>query len=366
VADRIQKNKRIAYFISSHGFGHATRAAAVMEALSALDASIQFEIFTTVPQWLFEDTLFASFNYHSLQTDVGLVQKSAFHIDLEETLQCLDKFYPIEQARIEKISRRIKQLNCAGIICDIAPIGILVAAMAGIPSILVENFTWDWLYQEYTPTNGRIHSHIDYLEHIFDTANYHIQTQPVCNGRSADLVTAPVSRKIRTSGHKIRERMGLPADGKMVLITTGGIPGKYEFLEKLHSFPEISFIIPGLGRKTHIRKNLVLLPHHSDFYHPDLVNASDAVIGKVGYSTLAEVYRAGVPFGYIPRSNFRESDRMVEFIEREIPGIAVEESDFQKGIWVSKLNDLLSLVRAQRNVCNGAEQVGRFIADILA
>ena len=46
--------KRIAYFISPHGFGHAARAAAVMQAISDTDAAVGFEIFTTVPSWFFQ------------------------------------------------------------------------------------------------------------------------------------------------------------------------------------------------------------------------------------------------------------------------------------------------------------------------
>ena len=30
--------------------------------------------------------------------------------------------------------------------CDISPLGLMVAERAGLPSVLVENFTWDWLY----------------------------------------------------------------------------------------------------------------------------------------------------------------------------------------------------------------------------
>jgi hypothetical protein len=51
--------KRIAYFVSPHGFGHAARAAAVMEALSEIDTGVQFEIFTTVPFWFFRDSTMA-------------------------------------------------------------------------------------------------------------------------------------------------------------------------------------------------------------------------------------------------------------------------------------------------------------------
>ncbi len=54
-------NYRIAYFISPHGFGHAARAAAVMEATYEMDPAIRFEIFTQVPRWFFHDSLSGNF-----------------------------------------------------------------------------------------------------------------------------------------------------------------------------------------------------------------------------------------------------------------------------------------------------------------
>ncbi len=55
------ETRRIAYFVTPHGYGHASRAAAVMAALLELDASIRFEIFTQVPAWFFESSLGESF-----------------------------------------------------------------------------------------------------------------------------------------------------------------------------------------------------------------------------------------------------------------------------------------------------------------
>jgi len=356
---------RIAYFISPHGFGHAARAAAVMEFLSEIDTGIQFEIFTTVPAWFFQDSVSAPYAYHHLVTDIGLVQKNAFQADLEDTLCALNDFFPPAPSLIAKIAETVKALNCVLIICEIAPMGILVAKEAGLPSILVENFTWDWIYQQYTVSNSRINRHIDYLQPIFNAVDYHIQTEPVCNRNSADLITAPVSRKLRTTGGEIRERLGLPEDDKMVLITTGGIPQSYGFLEKLNKLRNITFVMPGAGPEIKIIDNSIILPRRSDFYHPDLINAAHAVIGKVGYSTLAEIYHGGVPFGYVVRSNFRESESMVQFIQRQMPGIAVSESEFFNGNWIAKLPDLLDLAPVKRNITNGADQIGRFIEDIL-
>ncbi len=363
--DDKSKVKRIAYFVSPHGFGHAARAAAVMQAISEMDASVGFEIFTTVPSWFFQDSMSASFTCHALLTDIGLVQKTAFQADLNKTVHSLNDFLPFPASLISEISATVKKLNCALIICDISPMGIPIAKEVGIPSVLVENFTWDWIYQQYASADNRFNGPIEYLRSLFQAVNYHIKTEPVCCRSSVDLTTSPVSRKITTSADRIRKRLGLPETGRMVLITTGGIKQSYGFLKKLKRLPDIHFVMPGAGPKMETRDNYIILPHHSDFYHPDLVNAADAVVGKVGYSTLAEVYHAGIPFGYVVRSNFRESEPMTAFIEKEMQGIFLTESDFSNGRWTTKLQNLLSLNRVQRTVTNGAEQIGSFIRDRL-
>ena len=123
--------------------------------------------------------------------------------------------------------------------------------------------------------------------------------------------------------------------------------------------------MPGAGPLMKMVDNLIILPHRSDYYHPDLVNAADAVIGKVGYSTLSEIYHGGVPFGYVVRSNFRESETMAEFIQKQMPGIELSESEFNTGSWTAKLTDLLDLAPVKRASANGSQQISRFIEDLL-
>jgi hypothetical protein len=328
--------RRIAYFISPHGYGHAARAAAVMAAMHELDPAIQFEIFTRVPRWFFQDSLSQPFGYHALLTDIGLVQKTSLIEDLPETLRRLDRFLPFDDSQIKGLAGLIKQLRCQLILCDIAPMGIAVAREAGIPSILIENFTWDWIYQGYLKYDGRLSRHITYLQGLFEDADYHVQTEPVCYPRTADLTTPPISRKVRTPASHIRQGLGIPDQAQVVMITMGGIPWHYTFLEQLAGQRDLYFVIPGADEQIQNQGSypgVVLLPHHSDFFHPDLVNACDAVIGKAGYSTVAEVYHAGVPFGYIARPRFRESQ-------------------------------VLALPRIHRRGPNGADQVARFIWDL--
>ena len=63
--------RRLAYFVSPHGFGHAARACAVMQAVRTAWPDVVFEVFTLVPEWFFAESLGSGFRHHLLRTDVG-------------------------------------------------------------------------------------------------------------------------------------------------------------------------------------------------------------------------------------------------------------------------------------------------------
>jgi len=179
------------------------------------------------------------------------------------------------------------------------------------------------------------------------------------------MTTDPISRQVRVPSLRVREELGVSPEKKIVLLTTGGVQEKYRFLKSLTSQPEVCFVVPGGSERPERHDNVILLPHHSDFFHPDLVNAADAVVGKAGYSTIAEVYQAGVPFGYVPRSNFRETAKLVAFIEKEMKGLCISIEDFQVGKWLREISQLLDLHRTQRHDRNGSHQAAAIISDLL-
>jgi hypothetical protein len=295
-----------------------------------------------------------------------MVQKSSLHVDFRETSRRLKEFLPFDDQRIAGIAHEVVRLKCDLIICDIAPMGIAVGMKAEIPSLLIENFTWDWIYRGYLDQEKDLGGHIAYLESLFSKADYHIQTEPICRRVNPDLTTIPMSRKPRTPAGDIRAKLGVPEEGKVVMITMGGVEEGLECIDMLTNEKGICFVIAGVTDSMEIRDNLVLLPRNSGFFHPDLINASDAVVGKVGYSTLAEVYRSGVPFGYITRPNFPESGPLAAYIDRNMAGLAIEESEFHNGRWISRLPDLLSLPRIRRDDPSGTEEAAQFVCNLLS
>lgn len=354
--------RRIAYFVTPHGYGHAARAAAVMEAIHQALPEVTFEIYTRVPAWFFHMSNQGAFNYHDLLTDIGLVQATSMQEDLQETVRRLDEFLPFNRKLVERLSRQINEQGCEMVVCDIAPLGIAVAQAAGLQSILVENFTWDWIYQGYLDEEPGLARHIAYLKEVFDSAEVHIRTEPACDySRPADLVTGVVSRKPRSQAETTRRQLGIPFNAQVIMITMGGILTQYPFLPRLEHSPDVFFLVPGGSDTYEQRGSLVLLPHHSSLFHPDLVAASNAVVGKLGYSTLAEAYTAGIPYAFIPRARFPESLPLGQFAKTTMNAVELSEKQFFSGEWLDLLPDLLSLPRRQPDGPNGADEIAKKI-----
>lgn len=351
----------VAVFVSPHGYGHAARACSLMQALSDLDATTRFEVFTLVPEWFFADSLTCPFSYHSLLTDVGLVQTTPLVEDLDGTLMRLDEFLPFGTGQLDDLARTLDELGCQLALCDISPLGIAATRRAGIPSVLVENFTWDWIYEPYTESRPAFSSAIAALAELFEDATIHIQTEPVCRPDNRFPTVPPMSRAPRTPAHEVRHRLGVPDDASMVLITMGGIPWHHGSLHRLEEHGDVFFVVPGAASRPERRGSLLALPHRSGFFHPDLVHAADGVIGKLGYSTLAEVYAAGVPFGHIGRPTFRESAPLAAFVAGHVPSLAITAEEIAQAAWLDRVPDLLFLQKAEGSRINGAVAAARTV-----
>ena len=105
----------VAYFITPHGFGHASRASAVMATLAGLIPGIRFELFTTCPRWIFEDSVGSNFGYHAVQTDIGIVQASPLLEDLQATCLELERMLPFNEAKVLDLSELLDTAKEMGV-----------------------------------------------------------------------------------------------------------------------------------------------------------------------------------------------------------------------------------------------------------
>jgi hypothetical protein len=358
--------RHIAYFVSAHGFGHATRASAVMAAVHALDPKIAFDVFTATPEFIFADSLRGPYAYHQCISDIGLAQKSALVEDLPVTQARLDDFVPFDDFLVRSLADWLGRLQCELVVCDIAPLGLAVAETAGLPSLLIENFTWDFIYRGYLAEAPGLERHADYLAAVFAKARYRLQTEPFCVPiRHADGQLRPIGRRPRAEVAATRAALGLAADERLVLVTLGGVPDQPPVPAGREPEPGVVYALAGVAEDMRRDGPWLFLPHHSPVYFPDLLAATDAVIAKLGYSTLAEVYHAGIPLGFLPRARFPESPVLSAFAQREMLAIELSPEAFLAGDWLTPAEGLLSMPRRHGHRPNGADGAAEFIVDLL-
>ena len=355
----------IAVFVSPHGFGHAARACAVMQAIAELEPGVRFEVFTRVPEWFFVDSLACPFRHHDVLTDIGLAQTTALEEDPEATLAQLAGFLPFRKEHLGRIAEQLADSGCTLVIADISPLGIAAASTARLPSVLIENFTWDWIYDAYTEAHPAFEAPIAALGTIFAGADLRIQTEPVCRAAPGASEVPPVSRTPRTPREEIRRRLRLAADTPVVLVTMGGVPWEHKTLNALEEFAGAAFVVPGTSDRVERRGSLIALPHRSGFFHPDLVYAADAVVGKLGYSTLAETYAAGIPFAYVSRRTFRESATLASFVAERMVGIPIDAEELDRGTWTQIVPRLISFRRSRGARENGSAAAARLALGLL-
>ena len=351
---------RLACFVSCHGYGHAMRAIAVLEALHQRCPEVVADIFTAVPEAIFAQSL-KNYRYHFLRADVGLVQKDAFTVDLPATLTQLDQFLNFDPALVADLARQVE--GCEAVLADISPLGIAVAKKAKIHSVLVENFTWDWLYGHYLAEYPQFSRYIDQLAELYSSVTWHIQAEPICRKGQAAVHCAPIARRLRGGAEAWRGQ--LLGDGQKLVVVS--LPDwdaeSAPWLAMATEPTEIHchFVIAGQKETKKIASNITLLGR--DIYHPDIIAAADAVLCKPGASTIAECAQSGCRVLLVKTASPEEAV-LAEYVRQHLVGDECSLDDTRTGAWLAALPALLAQPRPKPAAADGGQAVASFLAGL--
>jgi hypothetical protein len=351
----------IAAFVSPHGFGHAARSSAVM--LAAMEqGGARFDVFTTAPRWFFEESLGGAFRYHEEVVDVGFRQRSALHVDVDATVAALRDFLPLHEERVSALAAKVRAMGCRAVLSDIAPLGIAVAERAGLPSVLVENFSWPWLYEPYAAHRPELKAFGDELARWTARASVHVQARPMCEPNPALEAVDPIGRPPRDGRKEVRGTLGVPEGVPLVVVTMGGYEEDLSFLPRLEAVSDTHFLVTGAHR-TERQGRVHLYDNRTPLYMPDVLRAADAVVAKLGYGMVAEVWAEGLPFAQVTRPGFREMAALEAFADEQLAGFRLSDGDFAAGAWIDRLPELLATDRRPHEG-GGAGRVSEILLEV--
>ena len=344
----------VAFYISGHGFGHASRQIEIINTLAARCPHIAIVLRTTVARWLLERNISSPFVLDDRPCDTGAVQIDSLHVDAAETIARAADFYRTLDARADADAEFLGRHGVGVVIADAPPLACAAAARAGIPSFVVSNFTWDWIYAEYAEHLGTAPGLIPAIQAAYSTAAAAWRL-PMHGGFETfdQIVDVPfVARHARHARDDTRTRLGLPLERCLVLpaFSAYGVQGLDPDRVDARETWEVV-------RDVHEQRL-----YDCGLRYEDLVGAVDVVLTKPGYGILSECIANDTAVVYTPRGRFAEYAVLVREMPRYLRCACLDNDALLAGRWRAALDAAVSAPPPpERPRTDGAEIVADMI-----
>jgi len=341
------------YYITGHGLGHASRSCQVLQALSTRHPTIRLEVVTAAPDWFLAANLPPTTPVYRRTLDVGVCQGDSLEMHLPATVEACRQLHAAAPALLAAESEELRRSGVDLVVTDVAALPCTAAALAGIPAVILSNFTWDWIYEGFLDEEPEFAKVIAWQRDCYRQARLGLRLPFPGPLPVAEVIDLPlVTRRSHRPKAEIRRQLGINEGERLALLSFGGFGLEEATLEKATAMA--GWVL--LAEDPLVAINQKLRPLPPGVAYPDLVNAADVVVTKPGYGIVAECLTHQTAVLYTPRGNFREQPLLVDGLQRygralEIDNCRLRQADFREAF-----EQLLALPHPTEQIAsNGAE-----------
>lgn len=366
----------IVWYISGHGFGHASREIEIINVLHALRPDIPITVRTGAKRWIFDLTLREPVVFEPAECDTGIVQIDSLRLDEAETIRRAAAFYDSFDSRVREEADRLRALAPALVVGDVPPLAFAAAHAANVPSVAIANFTWDWIYEAYEPEEHGASGLLPCIREACAHAGLFLRL-PLWGGfgmaRPELTVDLPlVARRSERDPADTRRALGLPQDRTLILLSFGGhgltglSPRAFDALDARY----VAVVTGHVGLHDAARQSngrVVELDertlYDAGWRYEDLVAAVDVVATKPGYGIIAECAANDTALLYTSRGHFIEYEVLIQEMPAYVRSQFIPQENLFAGDWDAYLEELLSQDRPEPADVTGARRAADLILD---
>jgi UDP:flavonoid glycosyltransferase YjiC (YdhE family) len=324
--DKMKNQRWIAFYVSSHGFGHMTRCLAIMEELlETTDHTIYLA--SGAYQNSFARVYLARFGdrvtYKDIRTEVGLVnQPNSLQVDIPRLEQELTDFMDSWDTVVAQEIAFLQANPVACVISDISIIGIIVGEKLGVRNIGIANFTWCEQYEHL----GLSETLIARFREVYAKMDLLLEYDLMLPTHDLDVPRKQIgfiSRKFdpdRIAAIKNQY-------GPSIFITCG----KSADLDNIQvdNYTGTIFTTSGINITANTNAKVVQLPVETFDTHNYLA-ASDTIIAKAGWGTISEALLSKRNLVLIEREGVLEDTENIEELKRRGVAVSIKETDLAR------------------------------------
>ena len=336
--------KRLVYYISGHGFGHARRSAEIIRALLQRNRHLIVDVRTSAPRFIFESISDSRLRCYEFAIDRGIVERDPLNPDVPATLAGFQALLDRSEALIDGEVDFVRSKGASLLLADVPFLAGEVAARAGVPCIAVSNFTWDWILEPLAKSEAdrellegirRSYAKMSGLVRLpFGHENPQFQR----------IVDVPlVANRSRLSREQALARLELSSDGRSrILIGMRGGVSMKALRRAASANPRLLLVVPYDVESLRPGNILPVRFQESGVSFADLVAVSDVVLSKLGYGIVADCIAARTRLLWPRRNDFREDDLTASGSRAYIAHRELPAADFHAGDWSEHLEALLA------------------------
>jgi hypothetical protein len=355
----------IVYYVSGHGFGHARRTAPVLRALAAADPGIRIVVRTAAPAGMFAGIANVKTSAPERDFDPGVVERDALTVDPRATMERQAGVLGRREEIVAGEAAFLRDCGAELVVADIPFLAADAAEAAGVDSVAVGNFTWDWIYGAYGESGAA--AMIEAVRGSYRTMRLLYQLplgHEVTSFR--EVVAMPLlAERARGKRAATLARLGVEAADarpRVLAAMRGGVDGEALRRAAMESADVLFFAGQAVPESPDNLRTLGAAP--PDF--TDALAACDVAVAKVGYGIVSDCIANGVALLHPPRTGFRED----EISLREAPDYlrmrGISRADFAAGNWRRDLTALLDQpAPAKRMRSDGDEVIAAEIGGLL-
>lgn len=295
---------RVAWYLSAHGFGHATRSILVMEELAARQPT-ELHVRSMVSPAVLAHYLCLPHRLYNVAIDAAVIEADIFRIDIKKTAGACRDFLNRRQSLIESEAQWLREAHIDVVVFDVPPLAAAIAQRVGIPSVGISNFTWDYIYTDYLGTHRVFAQSVQQARADQAHATCFIQLplgHPM-EDRFTRVVPVPlVARRTECDRAAIRSELGLHDDAPALLVALRGAP-----TDLIIDGCKVQVLAFGDATGPGVRR----IPAKWEQRFREVLVAADVVLSKPGYGICSECIANQKPLLHLPRHGFNEAEWLI-------------------------------------------------------
>jgi L-arabinokinase len=308
----------IVYYISAHGYGHGVRSCDIVRAWNRLFPDVPVFLSTDLPASFLQNRLSSDIDMiRPGRFDVGMVQLDSVRVDVAATLQEVAALYAVRDRKVADECTFLCTQDAAVVVADIPAMPIEAARKAGLPSIAIGNFAWDWIYSAFAETDARWKPIVSAFAEGYRQADLLLRLP-----FAGDMSTFPRTEDlplVASPGRERREEIssltGCSRDKKWALLSFTTLDWDDEALaraEKLEDY-ELITVLP----LEWDRRNIYAVDRTQVLFS-DVLASVDVVVTKPGFGIMSECIVNRKPMIYVGRTDFIEYPVLLKGVEQYI------------------------------------------------